>query len=105
MIVALNFVVPVVVIALLYVAFRLKKFWPVVVAVLFVVVYTAVQPSYMPKGTVKALSSQPFQSVETPVVDLGLKPKSSEHYDAERNAAIEQINTNINNIIQDQKTK
>jgi hypothetical protein len=103
MIVALNFIVPVVVLALLYVAFSLKRFWPVVVAVLFVVVYTAIQPSYLPKGTVKSLPSAPFKSVETPVVDRGLKPKNSDQYDAERNAAIEQINTSINNTIQNSK--
>lgn len=103
MIVALNFVVPVVVLILAYAAFRLKKYWPLVVAVVFVVVYTAVQPSYLPKGTVKTLPSPQFQSVETPVVDRGLKTKSSDQYDAERNAAIEQINTNVNNAIQNSK--
>lgn len=103
MITALNYLLPVVVIALLYLAFRLKKFWPLVVAVVFVVVYGAVQPSYIPKGTVKTYTPPPFETVDKPIVDRSLKPKSAEQYDAERNAAIEQINTSINNAIEKQK--
>lgn len=103
MIVALNYLVPAVVLALLYVAFRLKKFWPLVVAVVFVVLYGAVQPSYFPKGTVKTYTPPPFEAVDKPMVDRMLKPKSADQYDAERNAAIEQINTNIKNSIENQK--
>lgn len=103
MIAALNYILPVVVLALVYVAWRLKKVWPLAVAVLFVVVYSAVQPSYMPKGTVKTYTPPPFESVNAPIVDRSLKPKSSEQYDAERNAAIEQINANLESSIQKQK--
>lgn len=103
MIVALNMLLGVVVLALLYLAYRIKKVWPLLVVVAFIVVYGAVQPSYMPKGTVKTYTPPPFEKVEGPIVNRLMMPKTAEQYDAERNAAIELINSNMKDAIQNTK--
>lgn len=103
MIVALNMLLGVVVLILLYTSYRIKKVWPLLVAIAFIVVYTAVQPSYMPKGTVKAYIPPPFEKVEGPVVNRLMMPKTAEQYDAERNAAIELINNKMQDAVQNIK--
>lgn len=95
MIALLNIIVPLVVVILFWFAFRIKSFYPVIVALGFVVLYQLLQPSYMPKGTVKALPNVEFKVVDKPVVDLLLKPKSAEQYDIERNAAMSEIDKSI----------
>jgi hypothetical protein len=96
MIALLNIIVPVVVILLFWLAFKIKSFYPVIIALSFVVVYQLFQPSYMPKGVVKPLPNVEFQVNNSEIVDLELKPKSSEYYDSERNAALERIDQSIN---------
>lgn len=105
MIVALNYLVPAVVFILMFVAYKLRKVWPLIVAVLFVVVYGAIQPSYMPKGTVKTYTPPPFERVDTPMVDRVLKPKSAEQYDEERQRLMNEIDEKIQKSIERQKAQ
>jgi hypothetical protein len=63
--------------------------------VLMLVVYFQIQPSYMPKGTVKTLPNAEFRTVDKPVSDLVPKPKSPEQYDTERNAAMDDIDRKL----------
>lgn len=95
MVVLLNILVPVVTLVLFFAAYKFKKYWPALVAVAVLFIYPMIQPSYMPKGTVKSLPNAEFQVSDAPVVDLALKPKSSELYDAEREAAMERIDQSI----------
>lgn len=105
MIALLNIIVPVVVILLLWFAFKIKSFYPVIIALAFVVLYQLFQPSYMPKGVVKSLPNVEFHTVDKPIVDLQLKTKSSEQYDIERNAAMKQIDDSIEQQIKNQSNK
>lgn len=100
MVVLLNILVPLVTIALLYLGYKLKSGWPLAVALFFAIGYALVQPSYMPKGTVKPLPHVEFQYVDTEIVDHGLKTKSPEEYDREREAVIERMNQSIKTQIQ-----
>lgn len=100
MVLLLNIIVPLVTIVLIYLGYKLKSGWPLAIAILFVVGYTLVQPSYMPKGTVKSLPHVEFQYVDTEIVDRGLKTKSPEEYDREREAVIERMNQSIKTQIQ-----
>jgi hypothetical protein len=63
------------------------------------VIYTNIQPSYMPKGTVKPMPTVEFKQLDIPMVDRQLKPKSSAQYDAERTAEMEAIDKSIKNQI------
>jgi hypothetical protein len=76
--------------------------WKGIAAVTFIVtslLYMQIQPSYMPKGTVKPLPNPEFHVNDSPMVDRLMKPKSGAEYDAERNKALEDINTSINEQI------
>jgi hypothetical protein len=99
MILLLNLLVPLLVIAHVYLAYKLNKLWPIGLGFVIVMVYTVAQPSYMPKGTVKPLPNAEFRTVDKPIVDLGLKPKSGDEYDAERNNALDEIDNSINEQI------
>lgn len=70
--------------------------------VLLLFVYFQIQPSYLPKGTVKPMSSPGFEVVQKPIEDRQLKPKSADERDskmreyekesdARREALIEQV--------------
>lgn len=100
MIALLNILVPIVVLALVYLGYRMKSGWPLAAAILFVIMYTLFQPSYMPKGTVKALPNVEFVHVDTEIIDRGLKTRSADEYDREREAVIERMNQSIKTQIQ-----
>lgn len=79
MIAALNLIVPIVVIGLFVLAMRLKKMYPIYIAVVFVILYQAFQPSYMPKGRVTTtLPNAEFQVTSGDVEDRLRKPMDSE---------------------------
>lgn len=93
MIAALNLLVPVVVIGLIILAMRLKKMFPIYTAIVFVIVYTVFQPSYMPKGKVTTtLPNAAFEVTSDKVENRILKPMSSEARDA-RMAEVEELAT------------
>jgi hypothetical protein len=100
MIVLLNYIVPVVTLILVYFGWKRKSGYPLAFAVALVLIYTAVQPSYMPKGTVKALPNTEFRTIDTPIVDRSLKPKSPEYYDDKRNEEIKKSSDNLEKQIE-----
>lgn len=103
MVVLLNILVPVIIIGLLYLAYKLKKGWPVLVAIAFVLAYGLVQPSYMPKGTVKPVQYTEFQKVDKPMADRMLKPKSGAERDAARKAEFEKNDQRVEALIETMK--
>ena len=79
--IALLNILPVLVVACgLLLAFRVKKVWIAIVAILFVVGYYQVQPSYMPKGQVPRGSVPVFEQKELPIEDRNSKPAGEENY-------------------------
>lgn len=105
MIALLNFVVPVVVIALIILAMRLKKFWPIIVSIVFVIVYQAVQPSYLPKGTTKQLPNAEFQIESKPIEDRIRKTISPEERDARMANVENETNERIEALIERSKSE
>lgn len=105
MIALLNFVVPIVVIGLILLAMRLKKFWPIIVAIVFVIVYQAVQPSYIPKGTVKDLPRAEFRVDDSPIQDRMRKTISAEERDARMAKADKETNERIEALIERSKSE
>lgn len=99
MVLLYNVLGPIVFLGLMFLSFKLRKLWPAACAMLFIVLYTLAQPSYMPKGTVKQMPKVEFQQVNTPIVDRGMKTKSSEQYDIERQQAFDAIDKSIKNQI------
>lgn len=92
MIFLLNVVPSIIMVALIYLAYRISKVWPLMVAIVFVIVYGLLQPSYMPKGTVKALPNAEFKVENKVIQDRVLKPMSSEDRSA-RMAEVEELAT------------
>lgn len=74
---------------------KVGKVFMGVLTVAMLLVYFQIQPSYIPKGTVKALPNVEFTTVDKPITDLALKPKSSEEYDKERNKSLQEIDKSI----------
>lgn len=105
MVLLLNILVPLVVIALLYLAWRIKNWHPALIALVFVVAYGALQPSYMPKGTVKPLPNPEFHVNDSPMVDRLMKPKSPEQYDLERKQALDAIDKSLKEQIESNKQR
>lgn len=71
-------------------SFKLKKLWPLVVAAIFLVIYTIVQPSYLPKGEVKRSAIPEFERSESRIQDRNLKAKTGEEYDEKRQQMIKE---------------
>lgn len=90
MAVLLSFIVTVVVLGLLFLAFKRKKLWPLALAAVFMVVYMNVQPSYLPKGEVKRSVIPAFEKSDAKIQDNLLKPPSGEDMDRERNQQIKE---------------
>lgn len=104
MIILLNVIVPIVILGLSFYAYKIQKWWPVLVAIAFSLIYGLVQPSYMPKGVVKPMAAPiEFRQVEGPMTDRMLKPKSAEQYDIERKAALDAIDQSIREQISKSK--
>lgn len=105
MIAALNLIVPVVVIGFVLLAMRLKKMFPIYTAIVFVILYALLQPSYLPKGTVKPVVYEEFKPNESVFVDRMLKPKSGAERDASRKAEFEKNDERIDKLIKQMKTE
>lgn len=103
MVLLLNILVPLVVILLIWFAYKIKKVYPVLIAIAFIIIYQFAQPSYMPKGTVKPMPKVEFQQLDIPMVDRSLKTKSDVERDAERNKALQEIDNSINEQIKSNK--
>lgn len=76
-----------------------------VITIFMLVIYFQIQPSYIPKGTVKALPVAEFKASDSKIVDRSLKPKSSEYYQQNINQSIRDIDESIEKQIQMNKEK
>lgn len=99
MIVLMNYAVPVMFLLGLLISYNLKRVWPLVVAGVFILVYTIAQPTMLPKGTVAGPVIQPTEIVDKPIVDRSLKSMSDAERDAKRNAVLKDINESIESRI------
>lgn len=88
MVILLNLIVPLVLLVGCWLTWKKKKLWPIGAAGALVLLYTFVQPSYMPKGEVKRTNLPEFEYHKIEVEDRLSKPKSGQQYDDERNQAI-----------------
>lgn len=82
MVLLLNLLLPVWIVILGSLAYRLKKIWPVVVMLVGLFVYTAALPSYMPKGEIKRTQPPAFEYKELTVQDRLSKPPTKEESEA-----------------------
>lgn len=73
------------------------------VALLFV--YYQIQPSYMPKGSVKPLPVAEFKVVDKPMVDRMLKTKPADERDAEMQAEYEKSDARRNALVEKLKSE
>lgn len=78
------------------------KFFIGALTVFMLVVYFQIQPSYMPKGTVKQLHVAEFKHSDAKIVDRSLKPKSSEEYHAHLEDQMQKIQDSLEERIKSQ---
>lgn len=90
MAVLLSFIVVAIVLGLLFLAFKRKELWPLALAVVLIVIYMNVQPSYLPKGEVKRSVIPAFEKSDAKIQDNLLKHPSGEEMDRERNQQIKE---------------
>ena len=79
-----------------------RKVGTVLIIIGLVVLYGQVQPSYMPKGTVKQLPVAEFKHSDAKIVDRSLKPKSSEEYQAHIEEQLQKIQDSLEERIKSQ---
>lgn len=85
MILLLNLVVPFFVIIVGFIAWKTKN-WKSLLALPFAwIIYTAAQPSYLPKGDISRSEIPEFMRSDAEIIDNARKPRSSE----DRNSAQE----------------
>lgn len=78
-----------------FLAYKLKKWWLVLVGVVAVVFYFQIQPSYIPKGEVKRTELPEFEQSSKEIVNRMSKPKSGEEYDKQRKQEISNIENKL----------
>lgn len=84
MILLLNLVVPFFVIIVGFIAWKTKN-WKSLLALPFAwIIYTAAQPSYLPKGDIQRSSVPEFTPSKAEIVDKARKPVPSEVRNAEQ---------------------
>lgn len=90
MVVLLNLILPTILIVGCFAAYKLRKVWPVIAAVVLCLLYNMFQPSYMPKGEVVRRELPPLETSQMEIQDKLLKPRSAEEYDAKREQQIKE---------------
>ena len=78
-----------------FLAYKLKKWWLVLVGVMVVAFYFQIQPSYIPKGEVKRTELPEFEQSSKEIVNRMSKPKSGEEYDKQRKEEISNIENKL----------
>lgn len=78
-----------------FLAYKLKKWWLVLVGVVVVAFYFQIQPSYIPKGKVKRTDLPEFEQSSKEIVNRMSKPKSGEEYDKQRKEEISNIESKL----------
>lgn len=83
MIVLLNILLPLIIASILFVGWKKKKLvQALILSVAVGIGYSLVQPSYLPKGTVKALPNAEFVTTNKQIEDRMRKPVPSAERDA-----------------------
>jgi hypothetical protein len=83
MVVLLNYLLPIVLIALAFISYKTKKYMPcALIALIFAIIYTVTQPTMHPKGTVPAMPIKQTEFVDKPIVDRTKKVMSIEEREA-----------------------
>lgn len=82
-------------IGFVFLAYKLKKWWLVLVGVMVVAFYFQIQPSYIPKGEVKRTELPEFEQSSKEIVNRMSKPKSGEEYDKQRKEEISNIENKL----------
>lgn len=78
-----------------FLAYKLKKWWLVLVGVVAVAFYFQIQPSYIPKGEVRRTELPEFEQSSKEIVNRMSKPKSGEEYDKQRKQEISNIENKL----------
>lgn len=78
-----------------FLAYKLKKWWLVLVGVVAVAFYFQIQPSYIPKGEVRRTELPEFEQSSKEIVNRMSKPKSGEEYDKQRKEEISNIENKL----------
>ena len=99
MIVLMNYAIPLIVLATIALAWKMKSKSVLLAGLAIAIIYTVAQPTMLPKGTVPAPRIEVTQFVDKPIVDRSLKPMSDAERDEKRNAALQQINDKIEETI------
>ena len=95
MVILFNLLPLLILVGFVFLAYRLKKWWLVLVGVVAVALYFQIQPSYMPKGEVKRIELPEFEQSSKEFVDRMSKPKSGEEYDKQRQEEISNIENKL----------
>jgi len=103
MIVLMNYAMPLLVLATIALAWKMKSKMVLIAGLVIAIIYTVAQPTMLPKGTVALPVIKSTEIVYKPIVDRSLKPMSDAERDARRNAALKEINDNIENTIAKEK--
>lgn len=88
-----------------FLAYKLKKWWFVLVGFMAVAFYFQIQPSYIPKGEVRRTELPEFEQSSKEIVNRMSKPKSGDEYDKERQQQIDDIENKIKSWNQPNKTE
>lgn len=74
MVIILNLLPFLVSLGLIFLAYKIRKWWPIVVMFVFLLVYKTVQPSYLPKGVVQRTQLPEFEQSPLTIQDVQRKP-------------------------------
>lgn len=89
MVLLLNLLFPLTMVLLGASYFKWKKNWIISVMAIALILYSMVQPSYMPKGKVERTELLPFEHKELEVQDRLLSSTSGQEMDERRNQMIQ----------------
>ena len=103
MIVLMNYALLLIILTTLGLSWKFKSKTVLIIGLFTAIVYSIAQPTMLPKGTVPAPRIEATQYVDKPIVDRSLKPMSDAERDAKRNAALQEINDNIESAITKEK--
>lgn len=82
MVLILNLLLIVVGVGAIALAWKLKKVWPLVVAIVFMFLVSFARPSYMPKGVIERMALPDFEvNSELIIQDRNRSPLSGKEYD------------------------
>lgn len=95
MVILFNLLPLLVFMSFVFLAYKFKKWWLVLLGVVAVALYFQIQPSYIPKGEVKRTDLPEFEQSSKTIVDRMSKPKSGEEYDKQRKEEISNIENKL----------